>query len=153
VAEATAPGGSIDNVKLYLDNTFVRQENNAPYEWGTAGATAADSALLGLTAGTYTLRLTATDTNGKTASDTMEITVEPGVVGVRKDALRLSPVAAGHAPQVFDLRGRRVVRESVSGNRRKDSHAMSARTHGVFIVRSHRYTTPFARIVSLDQIK
>jgi hypothetical protein len=72
---------------------------------------------------------------------------------LRKDALRLSPVAAGHAPQVFDLRGRRVVRESVSGNRRKDSHAMSARTHGVFIVRSHRYTTPFARIVSLDQIK
>ena len=150
VAEATAPGGSIDNVKLYLDDTFVRQKNNAPYEWGTASATASDSALLGLAEGTYTLRVTATDTNGRTASDTMEITVEPAAVGVRGDALPLSPVSTKQATRVFDLRGRRVVRESVSGNRRKDSHAMNAQTHGVFIVRPHRYTTTSAQFVILD---
>jgi len=150
VAEATAPGGSIDNVKLYLDNTFVRQENNAPYEWGTASAAAADSALLSLTEGTYTLRVVATDTNGKTASDTMEITVEPGVVGAGAQALLSSPVNAEQMVQVLDLLGRRVFREAVPCKRRGDSHAMSARTRGVFIVRSRRDKTPSTRIVVLD---
>ena len=28
----------VDRVELYLDGTFVRRENNAPYEWGTASS-------------------------------------------------------------------------------------------------------------------
>ena len=153
VAEATAPGGSIDNVKLYLDDTFVRQENNAPYEWGTASATADDSALLGLTAGTYTLRVVATDANGTTASDTMEITVEPAAVGVRGEALRLSPVAADHAPQVFDLRGRRVVRASVPGRTRRESRALTSMVRGVFVVRTQHNAVVSARILLLDETR
>ena len=153
VVEAIAPGGSIDNVKLYLNDTFVRQENNTPYEWGTASATADDSALLGLTAGTYTLRVVATDANGTTASDTMEITVEPAAVGIRGEALRLSPVAADHALQVFDLRGRRVVRASVPGRPRRESHALSSMVRGVFVVRTQHNAVVSTRILVLDETR
>ena len=153
VVEAIAPGGSIDNVKLYLNDTFVRQENNTPYEWGTASATADDSALLGLTAGTYTLRVVATDANGTTASDTMEITVEPAAVGVRGEALRLSPVAADHAPQVFDLRGKRIMPAAFCGRTRRESRALTSMVRGVFVVRTRRNAVVSARILVLDETK
>ena len=153
VAEATAPGGSIDNVKLYLNGTLVRQENEAPYQWGTANTTTADSALLGLTAGTYTLRVVATDARGASAADTMTVTVEPGAVRVRGNALPPTPVSTDHGPRVFDLQGKRMVKAAASGMRRGDFHATGSSGRGVLIVRSDRNTAPNTRIVVLDQAR
>ncbi len=67
--------GSIANVRLFLNDALVRQENGAPYEWGAANPGANDTALLNLTSGTYVLRAVATDNGGKTATVTKTITV------------------------------------------------------------------------------
>ena len=58
----------IANVKLYLNNKLVRQENVSPYNWG-----ANDNVLKNLKAGTYTLKAVATDKKG--LSNETQITV------------------------------------------------------------------------------
>ncbi len=62
--------GSVSNVKLYLNDQFVRQENVLPYEWG-----ANDSSLQNLAAGSYTLKATATDNEGLETTKSITITV------------------------------------------------------------------------------
>ncbi|GAB1858725.1 hypothetical protein MHTCC0001_35650 [Flavobacteriaceae bacterium MHTCC 0001] len=68
--------GSISNVKLYLNNALVRQENFAPYEWGLSSQN--DTALENMAAGTYTLRAVAEDNDGQTAETSIQITVGNG---------------------------------------------------------------------------
>lgn len=71
--DATDAGGSIDKIDLYLDGTFVRTENYAPYEWGADDQD--DPLLQNLAAGTYTLRVVATDNAGATAEESREVVV------------------------------------------------------------------------------
>ncbi|WP_298541864.1 carbohydrate-binding protein [uncultured Aquimarina sp.] len=67
--------GSVANIRLYLNNALVRQENAAPYEWGTANPGANDTDLLNLAAGTYELKAVATSSNGTSTTETKIITV------------------------------------------------------------------------------
>ena len=65
-------------MKLYLNGTFVRQENIAPYEWG-----AGDVQLTNMAAGSYTLKAVAEDDKGKTSEATIAVTVNaPGTIVV-----------------------------------------------------------------------
>src|SRR6185503_19476002 len=75
-AGASDSGGSVASVQLFLNNQLVRQENLAPYEWGAAGQN--DPLLLDLAAGTYTLKLVATDNAGATGHSTITVTVGGG---------------------------------------------------------------------------
>ncbi len=67
--------GNIANIRLYLNDILVRQENAAPYEWGSANPGANDTALLNLVAGTYELKAVATATNGTSTTEIKTITV------------------------------------------------------------------------------
>ncbi len=62
----------VGNVKLYINNSFIRQENVSPYEWNHNGQ---DNKLKNLSAGTYTLKAEATDKKGKKTTKTISITV------------------------------------------------------------------------------
>jgi len=66
-----ATGSTISNVKLYLNDVFVRQENTAPYEWSSVG----DLKLQNLPKGIYVLRADATDNTSKIGSNSITITV------------------------------------------------------------------------------
>ena len=68
VAATDADG--IDNVRLYMNDKFVRQENISPYEWGGN-----DAALTNLKAGTYVLKAVATDKKGAKAEKSITLTV------------------------------------------------------------------------------
>ena len=72
---ASDTDGSVASVKLDLDGALVRQENNAPYEWGADGQ--GDTVLENMAAGTYTLQAIATDDDGATASASITVTVAP----------------------------------------------------------------------------
>ncbi|NMM50383.1 T9SS type A sorting domain-containing protein [Marinigracilibium pacificum] len=73
-AEATDSDGSINQLNLYIDNTFVRQENIAPYEWGHEGSPNPQE-LNGLTGGSHTIKVVATDNDGNKSQDTFTLTV------------------------------------------------------------------------------
>ncbi len=62
----------IGNVKLYINNSFIRQESVSPYEWNHNGQ---DNQLKNLSSGTYTLKAEATDKKGKKTTKTINITV------------------------------------------------------------------------------
>lgn len=72
---ASDPDGSINNVKLYINNSLLRQENVAPYEWGHATSPNPNE-LNGRKAGTYTIKAVATDNKGKTAETSITMTVK-----------------------------------------------------------------------------
>ena len=75
VVDATDADGKVSEVRLYINNTQLRRERGAPYEWGTANSNQEDSALLNLAPGSYQLRAVAKDNENKTASVTRNITV------------------------------------------------------------------------------
>jgi len=77
-----ATGGSISNVKLYVNGVFVRQENSAPYDWSSTG----DVALQNLQKGIYVLRADATDNSGKIGSKSITITVGD-VTGINQEKI------------------------------------------------------------------
>lgn len=69
----------IANMRLFIDNQFVRQENKAPWEWGASGQN--DPLLQNLSSGQRTLRVIAVDITGSTITREVTITVgedEPG---------------------------------------------------------------------------
>ncbi|WP_378181239.1 T9SS type A sorting domain-containing protein [Aquimarina sp. SS2-1] len=68
-------GSNIANVRLYINDDFIRQENAAPYEWGTANVNREDPKLLNLTVGTYVLRAEVTDNGGVSTSISKTIEV------------------------------------------------------------------------------
>ena len=70
---ATDTDGSISNVKLYLNNQLIRQENVAPYEWGNVEGR--DEQLKNLSNGSYNLKAEATDNRGGITSKTINFTV------------------------------------------------------------------------------
>lgn len=67
--------GNVTNVQLFLNNILVRQDDQAPFEWGTASATHQDSPLLNLASGTYTLKAVATDNHGLSTVATYDFNV------------------------------------------------------------------------------
>ncbi len=77
IVNASDADGSIASVDLYINNTFVRQEKAAPYEWNY---TVNDLLISNLAAGTYTLKAIATDNIGKTAESSVVITISPVIV-------------------------------------------------------------------------
>ncbi len=73
IVNASDPDGNIVNVKLYLNNQFIRQENFAPYEWGHLANK--DTQLKNLEEGTYTLKAEATDDKGDKTTKTLTFKV------------------------------------------------------------------------------
>ncbi|MGB5943072.1 MAG: DUF4955 domain-containing protein, partial [Leeuwenhoekiella sp.] len=73
-ANASDTDGTINNVKLFIDNTLLRQEGIAPYEWGHDGSPNQDE-LNGLTSGSYTIRVEATDNDGAKKSASLNLTI------------------------------------------------------------------------------
>ncbi len=73
VVDASDPDGSIANVKLYINNQFIRQENAAPYEWGHLADK--DDQLKNLEDGNYTLKAEATDNKGGKTTKTLSLKV------------------------------------------------------------------------------
>ncbi|MBP2833220.1 DUF5060 domain-containing protein [Aquimarina sp. U1-2] len=74
-AMATDANGTISNVKLYIDNRMVRQENFAPYNWGHEGSPDPEE-INGLSAGTYTIKAVATDNDGNTGDTSFRLIVQ-----------------------------------------------------------------------------
>lgn len=74
VVNASDWDGTVTNVKLYLNDVLVRQENAAPYEWGTASGQQ-DASLLNLAVGSYELKAVAIDNDGATTEVTKQINV------------------------------------------------------------------------------
>lgn len=71
---ATDADGTIDNVKLYIDNNLVRQINSTSYKWGHSDSPNTDE-LNGLLEGTYTLKAIATDNDGASTETQFTLTV------------------------------------------------------------------------------
>jgi len=74
IVTATDSDG-VSNVRLYLNNSFIRQENVTPYTWNNNGQ---DNALKNLGEGTYTLKAEATDSKGAKTTKTISFTVGSG---------------------------------------------------------------------------
>ena len=66
-------GSNIANVRLFRNNSLVRQENGAPYEWGLPNQP--DAALKNLQPGSYTYRAVGTSRSGQTSEISFRITV------------------------------------------------------------------------------
>ena len=90
--------GTVSHVKLYLGNQLVRQENVAPYEWGSPNSTDANK-LNGLSPGNYAIKAVATDNEGNTGEATFTLTVRNGDTppppGGGSDCAFGTPAAAG----------------------------------------------------------
>lgn len=81
LVDASDNDGTVENVKLYLDNVLIRQESLAPYNWGVENLGQDDLDLYNLAMGTYTLKAVAEDNEGATSEVSLEIEVfEKGLV-------------------------------------------------------------------------
>lgn len=70
--DANDADGSVSNVRLFLNDVFVRQENITPYLWGDRDQ---DAALKNLAEGTYTLKAVVTDNDNATTEESIQFTV------------------------------------------------------------------------------
>ncbi|WP_010522617.1 RICIN domain-containing protein [Aquimarina agarivorans] len=69
--KVSVKGSSINNVKLYLNNKLIRQENKAPYQWEYKK----DTPLKNLKKGNYTIKAVATDNKNATNELTFSLKV------------------------------------------------------------------------------
>lgn len=65
-------GDGVSNVKLYINNSFIRQENVSPYLWNNGNQ---DTKLKNLAVGSYTLKAEATDNKGNKTTKSITINV------------------------------------------------------------------------------
>ncbi|MBR9908805.1 MAG: hypothetical protein GYB33_00455 [Gammaproteobacteria bacterium] len=72
-ASSPVPGREIVQVDLYINDTFIRTDNAAPYVWGHKNK---PEELLGLPAGTHTVKAVVTDSEGVTGVATMSLIVD-----------------------------------------------------------------------------
>ncbi|WP_378187021.1 cellulase family glycosylhydrolase [Aquimarina sp. W85] len=77
VAVASDANGSINNLKLYINDELVRQINNAPYKWGHVDAPNPEE-LNNLPIGDHIFKVVATDDEGNTGQDTFTLTINSG---------------------------------------------------------------------------
>ena len=75
---ASDPDGSVSHVRLSVDDVFVRQDNDAPYEWGNQPS---DKILENLPRGVHSLTAVATDNNGAASTKTIIVEIVKGPVG------------------------------------------------------------------------
>ncbi len=73
VVDATDADGSVNIVTLYLGDTFIGDDFDAPYEWNDP---IFHYQLFGLAAGTYELRAVATDNEGNITEETITVTIQ-----------------------------------------------------------------------------
>ncbi|MEW7289618.1 polysaccharide lyase [Aquimarina sp. 2304DJ70-9] len=73
--DAKDNNGSIKEVKLYINNSFVRRERRFPYTWGHQGSPNPNE-LNGLSSGVYTIKAVATNSKGKTKETSFKLTVK-----------------------------------------------------------------------------
>ncbi|SHI86538.1 cellulase family glycosylhydrolase [Aquimarina spongiae] len=97
---ATDSDGSVSNVKLYVDNNFIRQENFDPYEWGHAGSPN-PSEVDNLPVGTHVFKAVATDNEGATSESTFTLTVQQETTGGGDNNCSFGTPLAGALP-AFD---------------------------------------------------
>ena len=69
-ASATTTSATMANVALYINEILVSQDTSEPYQW-----TATSTSLLGLNAGTHSLKAIATDSNGLTIETQVSFSV------------------------------------------------------------------------------
>jgi hypothetical protein len=86
-ANASDSDGTVAQLDLYLNNQLVRTEFSAPYEWGASGQN--DPAIKGLPAGSYTLRVVATDNDGASAQAQITLTVNNPAPSIAVTSLTL----------------------------------------------------------------
>lgn len=95
LVNANDTDGTISNVKLYINNALVRQENFAPYEWGHDGSPNPEE-VNGLSVGTYTFKAIATDNDGNTAQDTFTLTIQSNDGGGNNGSCSFgTPISSG----------------------------------------------------------
>ncbi len=70
---ANDANGEIADVKLYVNDQLLREDTEAPYEWGTDAEQ--DPFLFDVSAGIYNLKVIATDNDGNQATDSIQIVV------------------------------------------------------------------------------
>ena len=104
-ASASDVDGSINNVKLYINDQLVAQDNAAPYQWNN------DSLLQNLAQGSYSLRVEATDNDGLTATNTITFQVASPAVPTtgagakgKWSGVQSWPVNASHVANLPDGR-------------------------------------------------
>lgn len=68
-------GVNIQNIQLFINDQLVRQENLAPFEWGSNNINTSDAYLENLEVGVYELLAIATDSNGNTAQSLITVSV------------------------------------------------------------------------------
>ncbi len=81
---ASDSDGTIDNVKLYIDGSFIRQERFDPYEWGH-NTSPNPGETTGLAVGDHVFRAVVTDNEGTTAETTFTLTVKSENTGGGND--------------------------------------------------------------------
>ena len=69
----TSNNSHITNMRLFLNNQFVRQENHAPYEWGLSSQN--DAILKNLPEGNHQLKAVVTTSNGTIIEETIAVSV------------------------------------------------------------------------------
>lgn len=74
IVDASDSDGTIAQIDLYINDTYVRAEGGAPYAWNENGQ-GKDSLLQNLAVGTYTLRAVAIDNQGATAEVSTTVAV------------------------------------------------------------------------------
>jgi hypothetical protein len=81
--------GSISNVRLYLDDHFVRQENIADYEWDSYK----DSELANLAVSPHRLRAEVTDDDDNVTTSSINFTVEASDSAETPDLEEFPPIS------------------------------------------------------------
>ena len=132
---ASDSDGSVSNVRLYLNNQFVRQENVAPYLWGDGNKDG--NFLKNIKAGTYVLRAVAKDNDGATAEARITITV-----GNNPTPAPAPTVGGAPINQVIALRKSGGNRKYVTAERNRNDGEVLARASNLgpweqFRVESH----------------
>ncbi|MGB6151994.1 MAG: discoidin domain-containing protein, partial [Pricia sp.] len=74
-ADASDNDGTIENVELYINDSLIRQIEDAPYSWGSSSSPDPDE-LNGLSVGNYSIKLVATDNDGYTNETSFTLTVK-----------------------------------------------------------------------------
>lgn len=95
IAVATTNNANVRSIELFLNNTLVRKEGVAPYDWNNQSLGQNDAALQSLNAGDYTLRIVLTPKSG--ANTTRQIRFR-----VAQSSVEPKPDLAARAQAIFD---------------------------------------------------
>ena len=122
---ASDTDGTVSNVRLYLDDVFVRQENVSPYQWNPTQ----DPVFAAMAAGSYALKAIATDDDGDTTQVEISITVNPSNPTVETDNAAIADIpSAGLINGTFantaeDDNSLQTVTERQSGGKKKNRYS------------------------------